>query len=76
MKRGDFIAGIGVAVASPLAARAQQRPAMPLIGFLATSSPAGWDAYPAGFRRGLSETSYQEGTNAAAILARADEMTE
>jgi putative ABC transport system substrate-binding protein len=69
MRRRDFIAGLGgAAVASsaiwPLAARAQQ-PAIPVIGFLHSSSAAAFAPMVAGFRRGLNEVGYVEGQNLA-----------
>jgi putative ABC transport system substrate-binding protein len=62
LRRREFIAGLGVAAAWPLAARAQQR-AMPLVGWLSTRNSE-TDAYvlPA-FRRGLNRQGYVEGRN-------------
>ena len=60
MRRGEFIVGLGSAVAWPLVSRAQQ-PAMPVIGSLSGASP---DAYPdrmSAFRQGLSEAGFIEG---------------
>jgi ABC-type uncharacterized transport system substrate-binding protein len=62
MRRRDFIAGLSVA-AWPIAARAQQRPAIPVVGFLAAGLPAEWTPMIAAFRQGLSDAGYVEGKN-------------
>jgi ABC-type uncharacterized transport system substrate-binding protein len=61
MRRRDFIKVAGSAVAWPLVARAQQ-PAMPVVGFLSSLSQA-QSQLMAAWRRGLSETGYEEGKN-------------
>jgi putative ABC transport system substrate-binding protein len=64
MRRRDFIAGLGSAVASPLVVRAQQ-PAMPVIGFLSSRSPTDAANLIAGFRQGLAQSGFVEGRNVA-----------
>jgi putative tryptophan/tyrosine transport system substrate-binding protein len=66
MRRREFIAvaSVGVAVAWPLAARAQQT-AMPVIGFLNSRTAADTGHLVRGFRRGLAESDYVEGQNVA-----------
>jgi putative ABC transport system substrate-binding protein len=64
MKWREFIAGLGSAVAWPLAARAQQ-PAVPVIGYLGSN-------YSVPFLQGLNETGYVEGQNVAVEYRWAD----
>jgi len=64
IKRRDFVALLGGAVAWPVMGRAQQ-PAMPIIGFLSSRSPAESTAVVAAFRQGLRETGFVEGRNLA-----------
>jgi len=64
MRRRDFIALSGGAVAWPLAARGQQS-TKPVIGFLHSASPEPFAQFVAAFREGLKDTGYVEGQNVA-----------
>ena len=65
MRRRDFIAGLGSAVAWPLAARAQQA-VMPVIGYLSgQSADDDCKNYTVPFLQGLQEAGYVVGKNAA-----------
>jgi putative tryptophan/tyrosine transport system substrate-binding protein len=61
--RRKFVAALsGVAIAWPLAARAQQ-PALPVVGFVRNGSADANAHSVAAFRKGLNETGYAEGQN-------------
>ena len=61
MQRRELIGLLGVAVAWPLVARAQQ--AMQVIGYFSARSSESDVPYLAPFRQGLNETGYVEGKN-------------
>ena len=66
MRRREFIAALGGAMAWPLAARAQQGPKIPRIGILAPGPSEGPDATRATLNSlvaGLRELGYSEGQN-------------
>jgi hypothetical protein len=64
MRRREFITLVGGTAATwPLAVRAQQRGKVAQIGFLGTASASGYARQVEGFRLGLHDLGYIEGTN-------------
>jgi putative ABC transport system substrate-binding protein len=62
MRRREFVTLLaGVAVASPLAAQAQQPAKLPIIGFLGASTPSGWAPWVAAFQQRIRELGWIEG---------------
>ena len=74
LRRRDFITLLGGAAAWPLAARAQQ--AMPVIGFLVSTSPDGFTERLRKFSRGLKEQGFVEGENLAILYRFADNQAD
>ena len=73
MRRRDFIKVVGGAAAGwPLAARGQQ-PAMPVIGFLRSTSLADATGLVAAFRQGLKEAGFVDGQNVAIEFRSAED---
>ena len=65
MRRRDFLGALsGATAAWPFAARAQQ-PAMPVVGFLRSTSLASSAPFASALRQGLKEAGFNEGQNVA-----------
>jgi len=62
MRRREFIAGLGVAAAWPIAARAQQR-TTPVVGILGSTRAEGYTSSMAAFMQGLKEAGFVPGQN-------------
>jgi putative ABC transport system substrate-binding protein len=73
MQRREFIILLGgTAVAWPLTVRAQQ-PAMPVVGFIRSTSATASTPLVAAFRKGLAEAGFVEGKDVAIELRFADD---
>jgi putative tryptophan/tyrosine transport system substrate-binding protein len=73
MKRREFIGLAGGSVAAwPLAARAQQQPKLPTIGFLGPTSLSAWSSYVSAFIQRLGELGWADGRTVAIEYRWAD----
>ena len=64
MRRRELMLLLGGAITVPRVLGEQQK-AMPVIGYLGSTSTGASAPFMAGFRQGLSETGYVEGQNVA-----------
>ena len=77
MRRREFIAALGGAVAGwPLAARAQQRGRLPIIGFLGSTTSSAMSQWIAAFVQRLRELGWVEGRTVAIDYRWAEGHTE
>jgi putative ABC transport system substrate-binding protein len=65
LKRREFITLLGASAVWPGVARAQQRPAMPVVGYFNSGTPELTAGTLAAFRSGLGETGFVESRNVA-----------
>jgi putative tryptophan/tyrosine transport system substrate-binding protein len=72
MRRREFIAGLGGAVAWPVVARAQQPDKIPRVGFLNLAPASAWADEVGAFRAGLRDLGYVEGKNVLVEFRWAD----
>jgi putative tryptophan/tyrosine transport system substrate-binding protein len=68
MRRREFMAALGGVAVWPIASDAQQS-AVPVIRFLASGSPEGFEFLHSAFQAGLGEFGYVEGRNVQLKLA-------
>ena len=71
MRRRHFIGLAGGVAAWPLVAQAQ-RPSLPVVGFLGSTSPESYATFASGFQRGLKEAGFVDGDNVAIIFRWAE----
>jgi putative ABC transport system substrate-binding protein len=71
VRRRDFILGCAGTAASPIAARAQSAP-RPVIGFLSSTSAAGYKPFVEAFFRGLAHEGFVAGQNVTVEYRWAD----
>jgi putative ABC transport system substrate-binding protein len=75
MRRREFIALFGGAAALPLTARAQQ-PALPVVGYVRSTTAAGFADLEVALRQGLKEEGFVEGQNVAVEYYYADNRSD
>jgi putative ABC transport system substrate-binding protein len=74
MRRRDFIAGIASAATLSPSAHGQQ--GMPVVGYVRSTTPAGFENLEAALRQGLKELGFVEGQNVAIEFHYADNRPE